>query len=344
MKHLNVLALICFLFIGLCANAQELYEDPEGQFIIDLFDGLKDLEQVNDLVYQFKNEEYGFIVQKNRNTDDLDSAFSIAVDNLKNSGLTKLQTLEAPKLMTVNGNQVMNGIYTSDFEMDGASVVLTGIAHAITLEESTLSLMVILNKTNYEKSKSVIDQTLYSIRRPSQELTGITEEKVLDLSVEDVLTEAGIETTTKPTAVNYAGISLTLPTGWLNEEKSRSDAENIIGKFKNNVLSTSGFIMGLKGIIWNMKRANQVAFEIGRDAMPQAELVKSTEITINKKKKGFLHQHRGTVVTEGQEVQMSAITMVHKVGKQFLVYFVTSGYPPAQEVEKDLMSIANSAQ
>lgn len=344
MKQLNVLAITCLFFISLHSHAQETYEDPGGQFIIDLFDGLKDLEQVNDLVYQFKNESYGIIAQKNKDTDDLDSAFSIAVDNLINSGLKKLETVEAPTLITVNGNQAMKALYTSDFEAEGVTVVLIGMVYAIALEESTLSAMVILNNNSYEKSNNLIEKTLYSIRRPTQELSGVTEEKVLDLSVEDVLKVTEVETTTEPTNVNYGGVSFTLPVGWLNQEKGRGDAENIIGKFKNNVLSSSGFIMGLKGIIWNMKRANQVAFEIGRDALPESVLVKSEEISINNKKKGFFHQHKGTAVAEGQEVEMTAITMVHKVGKQFLVYFVTSGYPLADGIEKDLLAIASSAQ
>lgn len=344
MKQFNLFFSTCLVFVGLFGSAQETYEDPEGQFSVDLYDGLKDLEQANNLIYQFKNEDYGIIAQKNRNTNDLNSAFSIAVDNLVNAGLKELETVGGIKLMTVNGNQAMRGMYTSNFEGGGVSVILIGIAYAIVLEESTLSAMVILNNTTYEKSNSLIDKTLYSIRRPMQEFSGVTQEEVMDVSPEEILKVVEVETTTEPTLVNYDGVSFTLPIGWLDQEKSRSDAENIIGKFNNNVLSAGGFVMGLKGIIWNMKRANQVAFDIGRDALPESELVKSSEITIGKKRKGFFHQHKGTAITEGQEVEMSSITMVHKVGKRFLIYFITSGYPPAEAVEKDLLSIAQSAQ
>ncbi|PRX57899.1 hypothetical protein [Flagellimonas meridianipacifica] len=343
MKQLKALILISYLCIGFCTNAQELYEDPQGQFIMDLYDGLKGMEQQNALVYQFKNAGYSIIAQKTENTNDIDSAYKTSVENLSGSGLRNLVPLEKTKQMLINGNKVIKTTYQGDYSTEGIVVKLIGIAYAIALEENTLSLISVLNDSSYKKSMGFIENTLHSIRMPSQDASGITHEETLELSVQEILKDSLDETSLEPTSVVYDGISFTLPPGWMNQKKSRSDAENIIGKFNNEDLAAGGFVMGLKGIIWNIKRANQVAFDVGKNALSESELVQSKEIVLGKKKKGYLYEYDGIVINEGKEVKMKAMTMVHKVKKHFLVYFVSTGNLNSTKIEEDLLAIANSA-
>ncbi|WP_435624859.1 hypothetical protein [Flagellimonas sp.] len=343
MKNQLLFCLTTFLF-AIQLFGQQVYEDPEGKFVMDLYDGLKQLEQQHALVYQFKNDGYSILAQKTEDSDDINAAYAISVNNLSSSGLTNMKPIEDTKEMVVNGNQVITSTYQGDYSAEGIQAKLIGIAYAIVLEEHTLSLVSVLNESNYKKSKDLIEDTLLSIRMPSQEITGITEEEILNLNLEDMIEETEEEVSSEPTNIVYEGIALTLPAGWVNQEKSRSDAENIIGKFKNDKLSASCFIMRLKGIIWNMKTANQVAVDVGKNAMSQSELIRSQEISLGKKKKGYLHEYKGTVINEGKEVPITAITMVHKVKKQFLIYFLSTGSSSLADIEKDLLAIAGSAK
>ena len=286
MKNQLLFCLSAFL-CAIQLSGQQAYEDPEGKFVMDLYDGLKQLEQQHALVYQFKNDGYSILAQKTEDSDDLNAAYTISVNNLSSSGLTNITPMEDTKEMLVNGNKVIKSTYQGDYSAEGIQAKLIGIAYAIVLEENTLSVVSVLNEFNYKKSKDLIEDTLFSIRMPSQEVTGITDEAILNLDVKDIIEESKEEVSSEPTDVVYEGIAFTLPAGWVNQEKSRSDAENIIGKFKNDKLSASCFIMRLKGIIWNMKTANQVAIDVGKNAVSESELVRSQEITLGKKKKGY---------------------------------------------------------
>ena len=344
MKNIFRFATLLFLTISI-GHAQTTYEDPEGQFVIDLFDELQPQPEIIPPTYSFKNGDYAIALQKNTNSNDVNVAHATAVQILLDGGLKSPKLLGDTKKLLLNGHEAIKSTYQGEYTYEGNTATLKGMTFAIALGDFTLSAITILSNSRFKSSAKDVESTYFSIRKPGQQVTGISQEEIIDFSPDGLVKNEATAPSTESTEVTYEGITLTLPPGWSDQKKSRSDAKSIIGKYKNSDRVAYVGVTGVKGIIWNMKRANELAYQISRDAIQGSELVKSVKIDLKNKKKAFLHVHTGTVVSEGEESNVTISTLAHKVGKWFLVHSLTTlGSSPIPDIENDITAIANSAK
>ncbi|MEL6974584.1 MAG: hypothetical protein AAGL29_04230 [Bacteroidota bacterium] len=351
MKNFKNIVAVLLICLGPIATAQKTYEDNFGGFLMDLYDGMEPVPKKNEAVLALKNNTYSIIFQINEGDMDVEKAYATCVENLIASGMPDMKQKVGHQKMLVNGNDARMGTYESKFETSGVQVGLIGVAFSVALEQNTLSVLSIMAPKVYENGLKDFEESIFSIRQPNQEITGKTQVEDWNVTLEEIknsipdekLVPKSIQSTS-PTAVNFGDVSLMLPSGWAEQPKSRSDADNIIGKLENNSQAVTGMVMGLKGIIWNKKRANQVAIDVGKQVFPSGNLEKALEINLTNKKKGNLYKYTGTAIAEGQEIPMASISLVQKVGKQFLIYILTMPDGPTERVENDLIAIANSAK
>ncbi|MEM6893882.1 MAG: hypothetical protein AAF554_09345 [Bacteroidota bacterium] len=351
MKSFKNIVSVLLICLGSTVMAQETYEDTFGGFVIDLYEGMQPVPKKHDAVLGLKNSSYSIIIQMNEDEMDVEKAYARCVDNLIASGMSEMKQKVGHRKMLVNGNMARMGTYESAFETNGIEVTLIGAAFSIALEENTLSVLAIMSPKVYENSLKEFEKSIFSIRLPNQELTGTSQVEDWDITLKEInksipkeeVTET-VATSTKPTAVNFGGVSFMLPPGWAEQPKNRSDPDNFIGRLTKTVDGVEVIVMGLKGLIWNKKRANQVAAEVVKQVFPDGVLEKALEINLTNNKKGTLYKYTGNAIAEGEEVRMATISVVQKVGKQFLVYFMALPDGPTEDLERDIIAIANSAK
>lgn len=351
MNTLRNYFVLLLILVTITGYAQETYEDSFGGFAIDLHDGMKPTPKTNDAVLGLKNGRYRIIIQMNQQELDVEKAYAFCVENLLGAGMAEMEQKVGHQKMLVNGNAARMGTYESTFETDGVEVSLIGVAFAIALEQNTLSVLTIMAPKVYKNSLKEFENTVFSIRSTNQKLTGTSQVEDWDITLEEVknsIPEKEVATTvvasTEPTPASFGGISFILPPGWAEQPRTRSDGENIIGKLEKSSEGVSGMVMGLKGLIWNKKRVNQVALDVGKQVFPSGNLEKALEINLDNKKKATLYKHTGIAVAEGKEIPMASISLVQKVGKQYLIHIMTMPAGPTEAVEQDMIAIANSAK
>ena len=352
MKNFRNLVFVLLFCTGGIVVAQETYTDTFGGFVMDLYDDMKPvLPKQNDAVIALKNKNFTILIQVNEGATDVEKAYYTCVDNLISSGMRDMTQKIAHKKMLVNGNAASMGTYESKFETNGTEVSLIGVAYSVVLEQNSLSIVSIIAPKTYEKALVNLEKTLFSIRQPNQEMTGKTKSEDWNITLQEIKTRisggsntSNTSATTKSTAVSFGKVSLKLHPLSEEQPKLRSDPENVIGKLGNKSQAVNGMVMGLKGIIWNKKRANQVGLEVAKAAFPDGEMKKAEEISLSDKKKANLYKYSGTAVSDGQEMEMACITFVQKVGKQFLIYVMTMPNGYTGDIENDMIAIANSAK
>ncbi|MEL6483835.1 MAG: hypothetical protein AAFP96_03190 [Bacteroidota bacterium] len=352
MKNFRNLVFVLLFCFGTTVVAQETYTDTFGGFTMELYDGMKPvLPKQNDAVIALKNKNYTILIQVNEGASDAEKAYYTCVDNLISSGVRDMTQKIGHQKMLVNGKGANMGTYESKFETDGTEVSLIGVAFSVVLEQNSLSIVSIIAPKTYEKALENLEKSLFSIRQPNQELTGKTQSEDWNITLEEIKTRISGDSntsspsvSTKSTPVSFGNVSLTLPPSWEEQPKLRSDPENVIGKLGNKSQAVNGMVMGLKGILWNKKTANQVGLEVAKAAFPDGEMKKAEEIILSSKKKANLYKYSGTAVADGQEMEMACITFVQKVGKQFLIYVMTMPNGYTGDIENDMIAIANSAK
>ena len=338
-KNATVLLLLGIQFM----NAQSVIEDPYGEFAINLENNLELLPQNIEQVYTFKGKDYSIIAQKNVDPTDLEGMYAITMSSLKAAGLTKPEPIASVKKMKVNGNDAQMGTYTSPFEYEGVQVNLYGMVMAIDLGGTHLGLMSILNDRSFNEHSAAIQKSYESIRNIGQEIVGASDEKEVALQTNDMVHKPEV-TTGSPTTVKFKEISMTLPAGWSQTPKNRSDSDMILGGFKNGGSGASCTLMGLKGLIWNRKSAIGVAEKSAASAFPGSQVLKNEDIKLGKKQKARMMVRQGQTVAQGNEVTINMTFLTQKVGKYFVIYMMTNTPAIQDQTEKELLSIAESAQ
>ena len=338
-----ILSLIVLFGFEIESFSQTLFEDPQGNFVLDLYDGLEPQPQQNPDSYIFKQENYSLIMMHDKETKSLDELFNGTVELLKGSGLKKLENKEPVKQMMINGIPAKRGEFISKFKQGDISVQLTGIALSYKLENSGISAFLILSDNNIKRSLDEINHTLYSLRTPGSEITGVSDIKEVEFDPETVVA-VNEPVSSEPIIFKHDGMTITFPPGWSVTPKGRNDSEDIIGKFDNKSIYSGCFIIGLTGIIWNKKLAIQTADGIGSNTLPGAKLRKKEEVKLENNNKGVLTIHDGVSIAEGKEVEMSVLTFTQKVGKYHLIYVGTGPTSSSNKLEADILTAANSVE
>ncbi len=344
MKTLWKITTVLLLLGVQSIHAQSVIEDPYGAFAINLEDNLELLPQELEQVYTFKGKDYSIIAQKNVEPMDLEGMYKTAMSSLIDAGLSKAKPTTAVKRMKVNGNDAQMGNYISAVEYEGVQVNLHGMIMAIDLGETKLGLMSILSDESFKNYEANIQESYESIRQIGQELTGVTDVQEVTFEINDLVDTSEVSVTGSPTTVQFEEISMTLPAGWSQTPKNRSDSDMILGGFKNGGNGASCTLMGLKGLIWNRKSAIGVAEKSAASAFPGSQVLKNEDIKLGKKQKARMMVRQGQTVAQGNEVTLNMTFLTQKVGKYFVIYMMTNTPTIQDETEKALLSIAESAQ
>ena len=334
-----LLSLIAIIFTGITSFAQTHFEDPQGNFVMDLYDDLEFQAQQHSTLYTFKSG-YSLIMLYDPEKITLDGYFYKAINMLKEAGLNRMKEAEPVKEMQINGLPAKIGKFTSVYESNGIKVVLTGIPVAYQLENAGIYAILILNNQQL-KSQDLIYRTLYSLRLPGQNISGVINMKEVNFDLDAVPAKTSVASN-EPAILEHDGLKISFPAGWTVTPKGRSDSQDIIGKFANENINSSAIIMGMKGLIWNKKLVEETAQSIGLETFPGSKLRKKEEVKLENKKKGKLSIFDGVVVADGQELEMSLLTFTQKAGKYHLIYIVTGPATSAEKMEKDTLLAANS--
>ncbi|MEM8506260.1 MAG: hypothetical protein AAF717_00460 [Bacteroidota bacterium] len=347
MKTIRNITLAVFLLSMYCLPAQTVFEDPYGVFMINLEDDLELKTQKLEQVYTFSGSNYGIVAQKNVAPTTLEGMYALGIQSLLDAGFKAPKSLVPERRMFVNGNAAQMGTYTSKVDYNGIEVDLKGVILAVQLGNTYMTLTSVTNEDNYKKNRPAIERSYESIRLIGQEVTGITSVEEIRYAIEEVVEKSRIPEmgdTGETTVAVFEELTFELPSGWSKQPRNRSDSELVLGSIKNDVLAANCTLMGLKGIIWNKKRAIGVAEQTAATALPGATVLKNEDIKLGNKQKARIMVCQGQTVAEGNEVTLNMTFLTHKVGKYFVLY-IMSGAPDRQDqVEKALLFIANSAK
>ncbi|RJQ78990.1 MAG: hypothetical protein C4519_11625 [Desulfobacteraceae bacterium] len=332
----TIVLLLAFTFwhlAGIAAPA-DAYEDLRGRFVIDLPEGWQLQPQTDDRVYVFKKDGDSIILEYVLHTSDPGELLKKALATLGLSGLKKPVLEGDLESLSINGHPARWGMYKSEMAVGGTQVTLFSRLGCVSLDEHGVYFMSIFNQTRKAELSRPLAKAFQSIRAPGQALTGAS-------AVRSVPAETAAPA---PTAWQHEFVRLNLPPGWKEKPKLQNFEEEVIGWFEYEPLGAHLLALCYRGFGMNKTKALKAAKQTVEISMPNAAPAKVYELELESGDKAPVVVYRGTSVSRGAEVQSAAATATLKAGKCYLDLI---GYVQAaglDELERDIVAIARSAE
>lgn len=346
-----LVTLIIVFTAVLSTSGQNTYEDLQGRFVIDLPNKWTLQPQEDHRVFTFARDGRSIIIQYHEDQNDPKLLFQKGIDLLVSVGYPNPTLDTEVKEMTVNGHQARSGVYKSTFQSDkNSSVTLYTLIGSLGFEENGLYMVGILNESDIKKWMSIIEKSFQSIRLPGEEITGVSDIKILNnevLALDGPSDQNSEPDSTldqgEPTSWSHSAFSMTLPPGWETQELSRNAGEKVIGKFGNkNIPGASVALFCYKGMLWSKKTVTPVADEAIKGAMPDAQLIKNYQIKLNNKKKADVLVYQGTAVSEGKEMELGSVNLIYRAGKYTVHQMGIVAVDKLSVLEEEMLAMANS--
>jgi len=324
--------------------AQRTYEDLRGRFAIDLPDGYTLSPQTNENVFEFKGDGMPMIVAFVEGDDDPASLFSQGMISV-NSSLTGTEKVGDVLDANLNGNPARLGTYKGGVK-GNENIILYALLGGVGLGSDGVYYFTFFNEADYNsEAKDPIVSSYHTIRRPGQELSGVSQSEVY---AGDVMMNAsageGNTITSDPFRFEYSSMHLDFPAGWSQQELGRGVPKEMIGWFNYKKESSGNLqVYSYEGLIWSPKTVGDVADGVLLAAMPDAQLVASSKEKLESGNKAEIKEYKGTSVVDGKEIALGGLTIVLKSGKHNLFFLAFSSLESMSSYRQKVLEVAASA-
>jgi hypothetical protein len=334
----SILLFSAFIFPNV--NSQFFtYEELRGNFMFEVPLGWELQKQQDQNLFIFQKEAKSIIVQFFTGSDDVEELFQSGLNTFRQSGVTDV-TASAVKEMSLNNRPARWGICQGVVDLGkSGKVTLYGLLGSSVLENGGLYSLCILNQVDFPLWQEQVEKSFLSMRNPGESVHPATNVREISWS-----TITGLVGETK--AWQHDLLSLTLSAGWEEKQKLASMEREIIGWFEYKpIISSNLMVVAYKGLTMKESAVLDAAKKTVEIAMPNAKLVNSYQKELPGNDKATISVYSGSLVSGGQEVALTAITLTMKA-KKCIVNFVgfcgTSSNPG--EFEKKIIEVAQTAQ
>ena len=337
-KHLR--QVVCMLggmalvfLVSTSVQAANVFEEQGGRFAVNLPDGWSLTPQQEDTVYVFKGSGVeNIIIQYVPNETSVSKLFKMSVDTFRQAGIPNAEPDGAIKDMNVNNHPGRWGFYKGEYS--GNKVKLNAALGAVALKDAGVSFVSVLSDASRGKMAKIIEQSFQSIRESGQTVTGVSGAKSV----------AADTTASQPTEFKHELLSLTLPPGWTSQKLPQNFEKEVIGWFlSDRIIGGSVLAICYRGFGINQENVAKASKATVEGSIPNASLVNAYDME-HKGGKVPVVVYRGSKVSAGQDIPMSAVTTIVKTDKCRLAVVGFSQAQGASALEKQVLDITQSAR
>ena len=338
---MKIIVFILPIFLSFSTLSQNTFEDPEGKFTIDLPKGFN-LTAVKEGTYSFANKDSKTLiisfVEEEKTSEEL---FALALNTYNGVGIVNSNAVGDVEDMMINGNQSRMGTYKGQYSKN-TNVNLYGIIGGVDLPNGGIYFLSILNDIDMNKKfDKVVNKAYQTIRSAGTSISGVTEVKKADMS--SVPSASSSQASAEPFDWRHDNVSLSFPAGWSEKELSRGFPKEAIGWFDYSALGGNMQVYCYKGVVWSPKTVQPVADDLILSVIPDASLKASEEVNVAGKK-GTLKKYAGSMVNDGQEVELGGVTIVYKGGKCNLMLFGMCPVDRLDAFASAMLAVADTAE
>jgi hypothetical protein len=243
----------------------------------------------------------------------------------------------------INGNPARWGIYRDTMLVGKTKVVLYGLLGSISLKKGGLYFLVIVNEQALKAKQKIFEDAFQSIRNPEGTLTRTVDEGKAAPASPALQVAAG-----EPLQFNKRNVSMVLPAGWVEIDKSGQYEAEFLGWFESQTVpGTVIFIYAYKGFTAGYTNLRIRGLKTIAQMYPQGqeELKKAKTIKTDKGNNPKMESWRGYLTSGGTtSVKQSPMAILKSKNGGWLLIIGSVPDASGPWLEEEFIKILNTIE